>query len=296
MSHNAPDALTHRLEDYEAAARPMTASDMQLLHELAVSVFWPHRPQDLAALFGLGDGILACDEIGRAMGSGMVFRMGDDFATIGMMMTTPRLQSGGIGRWLLGQMAAACTGRDLRLFATRQSYRLYESAGFIPVGTVHQHQGIARAISLPETPHGLTLRAMMQQDLDALVQLDRQAYGADRRRVLEALLRKSDGMVALRGDVIVGAALMRNFGRGKVIGPVIAEDDAMAMALTAPLIRQQEGQFLRLDTPSEDSAFNAFLAAAWLSDYDTVTQMRRGPKRGGEQAARVFGLAAQALG
>lgn len=289
-------AETHRVDAFEAAARMLTPADRDLMYELTVSVFWPHRAHDLELLLTLGRGYLACDQIGRPLGSGMYFEMGPDLAMIGMMVTASRLQTHGAGRWLLQRITGDCAGRDLRVYATKQAYHLYHTDGFIPVAPVQQQQGVARPIYLPETPAGLELRDLVEGDRAELPTLDHAAFGANRTQILEALLKKSEGMIATRGGVARGFALIRNFGRGRVIGPVVAEDDAMAMALIAPLIQRHKGKFLRLDTPRENSIFNAFLSAAGLGIYDTVTEMRKGALRGGEGAAKTYGLAAQALG
>jgi GNAT superfamily N-acetyltransferase len=158
----------HVLETYETRARPLTPHDVAALHELAVSVAWPHRARDVAFLIAVGKGFVACDEIGRAVGSAMYFPMGDDYATIGLMTTTPRLQFQGAGRWLLRKVMERCAGRDLRLNATRQAYRLYESAGFRPVRTIHLHQGIARHLAIPPIPQGAALREAGPEDFEVI--------------------------------------------------------------------------------------------------------------------------------
>ena len=52
----------------------------------------------------------------------MYFPMGEDFAMLGMMVTVPRLQARGAGKWLLQRVLADCAGRDLRLSATRWAW------------------------------------------------------------------------------------------------------------------------------------------------------------------------------
>lgn len=294
----APDLVQNSLmlDSYEATARPITAADRSLLHELTISVLWPHREHDFDLILELGDGYLALDEIGRAMGSAMYFPMGGDFAALGMMVTAPRLQTQGAGRWLLNRILADCEGRDLRLSAPHLTSTLYESAGFIPVGRVWQHQGGARDIHLPEPVAGIETRELLPADIPAVLALDQPAFGADRSELLQVLLHLSDARVALRGDRIVGYALTRPFGRGWVIGPVIAEEDRIAMQLIAPLIKAHAGDFLRLDTPRQSEPFRGFLAAAGMGIYDTVTEMRMGPQRRATEGVQVFGLAAHSLG
>lgn len=302
--NNEPDLQDHQeatesklsLDSFQATARVIEPADKPLLHELTVSVFWPHRDHDLDLLIALGEGYLAIDEIGRPIGSAMYFPVGDDFAMLGMMVTPPRLQAQGAGRWLFNRIMADCEGRDLRLSATRAGYWLYERAGFVMVNKIFQHQGVARSIHLPDPVSGVAVRPLCDADRPALLALDRPAFGADRSGMLTALLSLSEGYVAVREGEIVGYALMRRFGRGYVIGPVVAEEDRMAMQIIAPFIQRNTGAFLRLDTPLEEGEFRAFLSAAGLGCYDSVTEMRIGPQRRATDGTQLFGLAAHSLG
>ena len=284
-----------RIDAYNASAKPLRMAQRQLLHELTVGVLWPHRPRDLDLFLSLGEGYLAVDEMGRPLGSAMYFPTGDDFAMLGMMVTVPRLQARGAGKWLLQRVKADCVGRDLRLSATQSGYRLYTAAGFRPVGIIRQHQGITREIGAVDAP-GILIRDLEAHDDASLRSLDAVAYGAMRTRVLDALRPLSIGTVALRDGAVSGFALKRDFGRGAVIGPVVADGDAMAKALIAPLIRANKGSFTRLDTPVDSDGFLSFLTDAGLLAYDTVTEMCIGPHRRAMAGAVTYGLASHSLG
>ncbi|MFW2541220.1 GNAT family N-acetyltransferase [Primorskyibacter sp. 2E107] len=298
MSRSTPEDEERLLLDtFEATIRRITPDDRPLLHELTVSVFWPHKARDLDTFLALGQGYIALDEIGRPIGSAMYFTMGTDFAMLGMMVTTPRLQALGAGRRLLRRILKDCEGRDLRLSATKSGFWLYESAGFETVATISQQQGMVRPIHLPEPAHGLTLRALQPSDHAAVQALDRHAYGAARTDVLDAMGRLSTGAVVVeRAGAVCGFAMMRDFGKGAVIGPVVAEHDQMAMQLCAPLLQQCEGRFARLDTPQHSDHFKAFLNAAGLGVFDTVTEMRIGLSRRATDGALLYGLASHSLG
>lgn len=285
-----------QVDRFGAVAHRLSPEDRALLHELTVGVHWPHRTHDLDVLISLGEGYLASDEIGRAMGSAMCFKGDDDFAMLGMMVTAPRLQTLGTGRWLLKRIMGDCDGRDMRLSATRSGYRLYESAGFKPFRTIRQQQGTARAIEAPSAVPGISLRPLEPSDKTAIRALDAHAYGATRSRILDEMLRLSQGLVAENGGEIRGFALTRPFGRGMVIGPLMAEDENMAMMLAAPLIQREEGKFVRLDTPVESDRFTGFLTDAGMSLYDTATEMYLGRQRRPQDGVQLFGLAAHSLG
>ncbi len=297
MAKSTPeDEERFRIDAYDATIREITPDDRALLHELTLSVFWRHRARDLDEFIALGKGYIALDEIGRPLGSAMYFPVGSDFAMCGMMVTTPRLQALGAGRRLLRRILRDCEGRDLRLSATKSGYWLYDSAGFIPVSTIWQQEGVARPLRVPDPVPGLTVRPLDPSDRDAIHALDTQSYGAHRVEILDRMLELSEGIVADRDGEVSGFALMRPFGRGWVIGPIVAEDDQMAMHLCTPLVQRREGQYLRVDTPRQDEQFKAFLSAAGLGVVDTVTEMRIGPVRRSTEGAMLYGLAAHSLG
>src|ERR1700737_4836497 len=77
------------------------AVDVAQLHALSMAVGWPHRADDWHFLRTAGHGIAALDDIGRVLGSAMWFPHGSAFATVGMVITSPRLQALGTGQWLM---------------------------------------------------------------------------------------------------------------------------------------------------------------------------------------------------
>ncbi len=280
---------------YEIDIRPMTEADVGQMHQLSIGVGWPHRPEDWRLVMSVGEGFVACDTIGRALGSAMWWPFGESFATVGMVITSPRLQAQGAGRELMETIFEQSGDRDLRLSATKAGYRLYRSLGFEPVGRIFQHQG--RTVALPALAPAMPgLRTAVAADIDALARLDASAYGADRSRVIAALLAHSVGTVVERAGEIVGFALCRPFGRGHVVGPIVAEDDDMAVALVAPHVEAHQGGFLRVDTAQEQGRFGAFLESCGMTIFDSVTPMIRGRHHAALGAAQTFGLATQALG
>lgn len=294
-----PDILARKTAKrrlgYEIDIRPMNEADLGQMHQLSIGVGWPHRPEDWRLVMSVGQGFVACDPIGRAVGSAMWWPFGEDFATVGMVITSPRLQAQGAGRQLMETIFAQSGERDLRLSATKAGYRLYRSLGFEPIGRIFQHQG--RSVALPfAAPAMAGLRPVTPADADALARLDASAYGADRSHVIAALLANSVGTAVERDGQIVGFALCRPFGRGHVVGPIVAEDDDMAVALVAPHVETHRGGFLRVDTAQEQGRFGAFLESSGMTIFDSVTPMIRGSNHGARGKARTFGLVNQALG
>ncbi|MCU0905925.1 MAG: GNAT family N-acetyltransferase [Rhodobacteraceae bacterium] len=296
--------LTKTLDPYELRAVPMTSADVPQLHALSVSVVWPHRPEDWDLVIRHGHGLVARDEIERLVGSAMWFPLGDSHAAVGMVITSPRLQEHGTGRWLMGLLMDQIGDRGLVLNATRPAYRLYISLGFMPLSPVFQHNGEVTAVpdadQLPALP-GTEIRPMAPQDHAAIRALDHVAFGLDRAAVVTEVIGLSHGTVLTRGGVVRGFALCRRFGRGHVIGPVVAETETEVLHLIAPIVAGHRGQFLRMDTRAPDGALRRFLVAHGLVHHDTVTRMvlgaplpAPGVAAGGQ--GRTFGLLNQAFG
>ena len=290
------------VDAFELRLAEINTVDLNRLHALSISVGWPHRAVDWAFLREVGQGIVTLDEIGRVLGSAMWFPQGDHFATIGMVITSPRLQALGTGLWLMKHALARCEGRGFRLNATRAARRIYLSLDFQRDATVFQCQGEARPSDVPsEAPPGAELRGLTDADLAALAAIDAQGFGAPRPALMAALSELSTGYGLFRNGVLEAFALCRRFGRGHVIGPVVAQNDRDAIAVTAPHVATHAGQFLRLDTHLERGEFATFLAKSRLSVFDTVLTMSLGapfvnPNARAPGLPATYALASQALG
>ena len=93
----------------------------------------------------------------------------------------------------------------------------------------------------------------------------------------------------------MAAALHRRFGRGQLIGPVVARDEPSARLLVGQLLGQLAGEFVRIDTP-DTGEFGAWLASQGLQSSAPVIGMTRGAAGGLSGGAQCFAIASQAYG
>jgi GNAT superfamily N-acetyltransferase len=287
-----------RLKSFELVAQDINDVDVELLHALSISVRWPHRSKDWELLRRAGHGIVAVDGIGRVFGSAMWFPHGDDFATIGLVITTPRTQAQGGGRWLMDQVLEQCGDRNLALNATHAAYPLYVSLGFTSEAIVYMHQGEAPQTLPPMPALDGGLSELPSDRLSEITALDARAFGINRARLL-ALLAEDASIAALsRGGEVVGYSMCREFGRGHVIGPTVARNHQDAIHLTAVHLKKLAGRFARVDTRERDGAFAEFLEQSGLGITETVTTMSKGRRFLNRETDEpwVYGLAGHALG
>lgn len=287
-----------QVDAFEVTLKDIGEVDVEQLHTLSVAVGWPHREDDWRTLLALGQGIAACDDIGRVIGSVMWLRYGPDHTMVGMLITSPRLQEHGAGRWLMERVHALNPGSAFALTATRAARRLYRSMGYGHEQKILQCQGHVQGKPQPGRIDG-QLRAVEAGDHAEILRLDRQGLGCDRSAVLARLLASSQGQVLIREGAVVAYALCRRFGRERVLGPVVAARDDDAVAVSAPLVAASQGGFLRADTPESDTAFTEFLVGCGMRIHDSVTAMGlgRAPYRpAAPDGPRRIALASQALG
>lgn len=259
--------------------------------ELSRAESWPHRREDWQLVQQLSGGVVAMDADRRVTGTTLITPYGDDCATINMVIVGKSMRGLGVGRKLMERAIALAGDRPLRLVATKEGLPLYEKLGFATTGLIRQHQGEVRPL---ERPDGV--EAMQAGDLQALKALDREAYGADRSALIDALVKHGQIAVIRKGGTIEAWAAIRPFGRGEVIGPVIAPDAKTACALIAFHAASRSGAFLRVDTGSE-TGIAPWLTEIGLAHVGGGIAMRRPAKEDAEQARRkVYALANQALG
>jgi ribosomal protein S18 acetylase RimI-like enzyme len=286
-----------RLKSFELVAQDIAEVDVTLLHALSIAVGFPHRPKDWDFLRRAGHGIVAVDGIGRVFGSAMWFPHGDDFATIGLVITSPRTQAQGTGRWLMAQVLERCGNRNLSLNATHAAYNLYVSLGFTKEANVYQCQGDV-APTLPALPAlDGELSALSSDKLEEITALDTRAFRNKREKLLTLLSENASILSLKRGGEIVGYSMCREFGRGHVVGPIVARNDHDAIHLTAVHLKNLAGRFARVDTREKNGAFAEFLQQSRLGLYETVTTMSKGRRFLNREYNEpwVYGLAGHAL-
>lgn len=272
----------------------MTAADLEAAHALSLRVHWPHRLADWQFNFEFGHGLVA-ERDGELVGTALCWLWGAQYATLGLVIVDPRCQGRRVGYRLMEALLASLQGRDVLLHATPEGRGLYERLGFARTGEVRQHQGTALPAPLVALAPGWRLRPADHNDTATLAALDAQARGMPRVAMITALLGSADTVVLDHQAQARGFAMLRRFGRGLAIGPVVAPDADSAKALIAHLVGLNAGKFVRIDIDF-DSGLTEWLEGLGLLRVDAPTVMVRGAAPGRVEGVRLFALVNQALG
>ncbi|MCK9703669.1 GNAT family N-acetyltransferase [Pseudomonas syringae pv. syringae] len=275
--------------------RPVTAKDIPAAHALSVSLKWPHREQDWAMVQRTSEGFVA-EHDGQLVGVAFTCHQGD-WSSIGLVIVRDDHQGKGIGRRLMKLCLDATAPRTPVLNATELGAPLYRSLGFVDFARIQQHQGIADLSGLLAPKDDLPIRTLGPTDHAELIRLANAGSGLDRTAVLTDLLsRDAERAVGIEyAGQLQGIALLRRFGRGHIICPVVARDVDQAQRLIEHLLQQIPGMFVRFDILA-DCGLAAWLEGLGLPCVDRAPRMVLGTPPASVPDVQQFALVTQAIG
>ena len=153
---------------------PFAKANLEGALKLSQELAWPYRLEDWDIALGLGRGFVL-ESAGEVIGTAAWWPYGEAHASAGMIIVAKAAQGRGYGARLMDALLAAAHPRAITLNSTAEGLALYERRGFVPIGVIHQHQGVPK--ERHEAPPPSLVRAMAASDFEAVVVLDQQATG-----------------------------------------------------------------------------------------------------------------------
>ena len=279
------------MRERQIEIRPFRSEHLDAAVRLSQEAGWPHRLEDWKVALDLSKGVVAIAADDEVVGTTLLTPYETDCATINMVIVSASMRGRGLGRRLMEAALALADGRPLRLTATSDGLPLYEKLGFRQTGAVVQHQGLVAAVAKPANTEVAT-----KADIPAITALDREAFGADRSALIARLADLGEFAIIRRDGKVAAYACLRSFGRGEVVGPVVAPDIEDAKSLLSHFMSRKTGAFLRVDTGAETGL------GPWLASHSLVhvgggiTMVNPVIKRSNPSTVTTFALANQALG
>lgn len=276
-----------------AEIRVLTAVEVERLVGWAGTEGWNPGIGDAQAFRAAGpDGFLGCFADG-AMAAGIAAVAYDEaFGFIGLYICRLEQRGRGFGRSVWDAGIARLGARTIGLDGVSAQQANYRAMGFLPAYETLRFTGRPDAAARPEDA-GWTIAPFEPAMLDAVLELDRACFPADRQRFITAWLdAPRRAMVATRGGRIGGFGVLRRCIAGFKIGPLFAADDAAAAALLLALAGEDE---ISIDVPEPQQAFRAFLAASGMLPGFVTARMYAGPAPA-VRSEWVYGITSLELG
>ncbi len=256
--------------------RPMNADDVPWGMKLKDQAGWNQTPADWQRLLALQpEGCFVAEWDGRVVGTTCVTCFGP-VGWISMVLVDLRYRGRGVGTRLMEHALAHLDGeriRTVRLDATPLGQPVYAKLGFTAEYEMARWEGTVEAGRLDA---GIMCAA--QEQLDAIAELDRQATGTPRRRLLERLHREQPEAlrIAMADGRIAGYSHFRLGSRARQIGPVIALDAPSGEALLDGVLHEAAGQPIYLDVPLVNPAAMRWAGSRRLGIQRQFVRMFRG--------------------
>lgn len=253
---------------------------------------WNQSAADWSRLIRLEpSGCFAAFEGSRLIGTVTTTTYGRAMAWIGMMVVHPDFRRQGIGAALMRLALDHVRALDIasvKLDATPAGRPLYESLGFAVEAEIERWQGVAPLEAGP------VLRGPNGVSRPSLCALDRDAYGADRSRLLELLATEGLGepLVARSAQGLAeGYALTRTGRAATYVGPLVTTTANAAGQLLGGMLARHAGTEICLDLHRGGLLEPQVLVERGLSKRRGLLRMHRGP---GSQAGTSPSICASA--
>jgi GNAT superfamily N-acetyltransferase len=238
--------------------RAMTEDDLADGLRLSRASGWNQTLEDWRQLLALGPGLFRVGvDDGRVVAAAGAVRYGDALAWICMVVVDPTERGRGVGTAIFDEVLSRCQAevragrlRTVGLDATPGGRRIYVQRGFV------DGPALARLRVEPSAAAGGSSRSvdrLAEQDLAPIVALDREVFGADRAPLLRWALGAAPELawVARAGGRVSGYCFGRHGDRSNQVGPVVADDMAVAVELVRACLSAARGRSVVLDARVE---------------------------------------------
>ena len=282
-------------ETGELEIRLLEKADIPAAMRLKELARWNQTESDWRRLLRLEPRGCFCAMIdGVLTGTTTAITYGSELAWIGMVLVDPEYRRRRIATRLMQAALDYLSERVAvtKLDATPAGRPVYENLGFRVESLVERWAGRARAVPVAGCSR---LDAVAH---DELFMLDRRAFGADRSKLIEALLAETcvaPTTMATAGR-LSGYALARSGSHAAYIGPLVATNANQAASLLDCLLNQLAGQEVYVDVNTDFRAGTEILAARGFTKQRDLIRMVYGAQNNAGTSGSVFAIAGPEIG
>ncbi len=210
--------------------RAMTLDDVAAGHALSRASGWNQRADDWTLLLSRNPGrfVAAVADDGRIVGTAGAACYGNALAWVCMVLVDAAARGQGVGTRLMEAVLERLDDMALvGLDATPQGRPVYARLGFAEDRTFLRLGAERTAASATDA----AVRPLEPGDLDEVLSVDRDVFGADRSHVLRWARDRAPAWCAREGAALTGYCFARNGEHSRHIGPVVARSADVARRL-----------------------------------------------------------------
>ncbi|MCU0271072.1 MAG: GNAT family N-acetyltransferase [Acidimicrobiales bacterium] len=264
----------------------MVREEVDLLVEWAAGEGWNPGLRDADAFWATDpDGFVAAEIDGDIVGGGSIVAYGRSYGFMGFFLVRPDRRGHGLGRelWftrrslLLERLEPGAAIEMDGVFAMEHFYR---AGGFVAQHRDLRFTGVAGDHTTPPTAAATSVDVVDVADVPfgLIEDYDRAHFPAPRPAFLRRWLAVPGGhaVASVDDDRCRGYAVIRPARVGHRIGPLFADDAAVAEALFASVTQRVAGATVFLDVPERNADAMALVARHGMQEVFGCARMTLG--------------------
>ena len=281
-------------QQVDFSVRALSEQEMQTMVDWAAAEGWNPGLND-AAIFHSADplGFLAGFLDGEPVASISAVKYGDMFGFIGFYIVKPKMRGNGFGMSLWQAAMECLDGRNIGLDGVIAQQENYRKSGFTLAYRNIRYQGKA----LQKSPALPCVVSLAQVPFEQVAEYDRKLFFTPRPQFLRRWTSQASSLALgyLKQGELCGYGVIRQCGAGCKIGPLFADDEAVAEALFSSLSEGAAGQDVFLDIPEPNMNAVSLVKNHAMSPVFETARMYTGPTPSID-LRKVFGVTSFELG
>jgi GNAT superfamily N-acetyltransferase len=257
--------------------REMALPDLGAALRLSRANSWNQTQADWRFLLDENPGrFVAAVQGAVIVGTGGAVCYGKRLAWVCMILVDSEARGRGTGSAIVSAVLDRVADMEtIGLDATPFGRGVYERLGFAPASSLVRVGGVANVAAGTLGVGGT--RPVEAHDIEDILWLDREAFGADRSHAIAWVWTKAPLLAWCATDDgrVAGYCFGREGDRAAHIGPLVARNAETARALVASAAGSVPGRALMLDASTRDSAWLEALRDLGLREQRPFTRMYR---------------------
>lgn len=277
----------------------LTPADTERGFALSTEIGWNQTTEDWRYMLEHGEGFGRTDTDGKLIASAMALPYGA-FGWVCMVLVSPDHRRRGIAKGLMDKVVTqlADNGIVAGLDATPAGREVYSQIGFDDVYGLKRMELQAAAQFTNESERTpVRIEPITPDQMDEVSNYDSVLFGGDRSALLRHLHGRQPNLAfaAWAGQWMAGYVLGRDGRVATQIGPVVAEDDDIAVALAERALRNVKGPVF-IDATERNVTVVEWLLERGFQHQRPYTRMLYNRREPFDDAERIFAVAGPELG
>jgi len=250
--------------------RTMTRDDLDFAIRLAAKEGWNPGLSDADCFYAADpEGFFIAELNGQPIGTISAVRYEGGYGFLGLYIVVPEARGKGYGMELWEHAVRHLDGCNIGLDAVTEQEARYRKVGFSSFYRSARYEGTGGG----KKPEGVT--SLENVDFATIEAYDRQCFPGSRTSFMQAWLEApgARGYAVMDGDDLKGFGVIRPCARGYKIGPLFADNAAVAEKLYEALVAAVPGERFYLDVIEPNNAAGELARKHGLTEVFVTVRM-----------------------